>query len=52
MTIFSYNANEVLTCTIQRGLPELYQVTGFKDLDRKIIKAKVEDYQLSAGLND
>ena len=46
MTIISYKASKVLACKIVCGLPELYYVTGFKELIRakveEIIKAKVE----------
>ena len=34
---------KVITCTILRVLPELDQITGFKDLVRKVIEAKVEE---------
>ena len=32
-----------LTCTILLGLLELDYITGFKDLFKKIIEAKVEE---------
>ena len=38
MNIIFYKAYMVLTCA-----PELYQVTGFKDLDREITEAKIEE---------
>ena len=43
MTITSVKACKAITCTILHGLPELYWVTGFKDLVKKIIEAKVEE---------
>ena len=43
MTRISYKTSKVLICTILCGLPKLDQVTGFNDLDRKIIEAKVEE---------
>ena len=43
MAIISTKSCKVLTCTILCVLPELYYVTGFNDLDRKIIEAKVEE---------
>ena len=43
MTRISYKTCKVLTCTILCGLPKLDQITGFYDLDRKIIEAKVEE---------
>ena len=43
MTIISYKSCKVLTCTILCGLLELLLVTGFNDLVKKIIEAKVEE---------
>ena len=43
MTIKSYKAFKVLTCTILCDLTEFLKVTGFKYLFRKIIDVKVEE---------
>ena len=43
MTIISYKTCKVITCTILCGLPELDYVTGFNDLVKKMIEAKVEE---------
>ena len=41
MTIIPGKSFKVITCTIWRVLLELNEVTGFNDLARKIIEAKV-----------
>ena len=43
MTIISAKSCKVITCTIMRVLSELDYVTGFNDLVRQIIEAKVEE---------
>ena len=43
MIIISYKACKVLTSAILCSLPELYYVTEFKDLFRKITEAKLEE---------
>ena len=43
MNIIPAKSCKVITCTIQRVLPELDYVTGFNDLVKKIIEAKVEE---------
>ena len=43
MTIIPYKACKALACAILCGLPELDQVTGFNDLVRGIIEAKVNE---------
>ena len=43
MTIISYNAYKVLTCTILCGLMELVEVTGFNHLVQEIFGVKVKE---------
>ena len=43
MIIIPAKSCKVLTCTILRVLPEFDQETGFNNLVRKIIEAKVEE---------
>ena len=45
MTIIPAKSCKVITCTILRVLSELDQVTGFNNLIREIIGAKVEENQ-------